>query len=155
MVSDVLWDGDEFCKGTLAAEFVAGDTEDLAVLAQVDRAFAAVVAFATRDGRIESHSVADFEALDVSTDVLDNPGGFVTHDQWGDASTGATIKAVDIASTDPACFDLHQQIRRSAGGDWHFDDLEFFDFREQQSLHDFNPFCWLSSLLGALERWFL
>jgi hypothetical protein len=86
---------------------------------------------------------------------LDNPGGFVAHDQGWDTSSGATVKAVNIASTDSACFNLNEQVRRATGRHWHFDDLEFFYFGQQQSLHNFNPFWWLIGRLTVLERWFL
>jgi hypothetical protein len=108
MVGDVLGNGDEFSEGTLASEFVAGDPQNLAVLAQIDRAFFAVMAFTARDRGIESHTVSYLKALDLLADVLDNPGGFVAHDQRGYATTGAAVKAVDIAPADSARFDFHQ-----------------------------------------------
>jgi hypothetical protein len=113
------------------------------------------VAFTARDRGIESHTVSYSEALDLLTDVLDDPCGFVSHDQRWDTSSGATVKAVNIASTDSACFDLNEQVCWATGRHWHFDDLEFFYFGQQQSLHNFSPFWWLIGRLTVLERWFL
>lgn len=100
----------------------------MAVFAEVDGAFSAVVARAARDGRVEGDAVTDLEASNILTDGLDDACGFVSHDQGGDPSTGATVKTVDIAAADAAGFDSDQQVAWSAGGIWHFDDLEFFYF---------------------------
>jgi hypothetical protein len=100
----------------------------LAIFAEVDGAFSAVVARTARDGRVEGDAVTDPEASNILTDGLDDACGFVSHDQGGDPSSGATVKTVDIAAADAAGFDSDQQVAWSAGRIGHFDDLEFFYF---------------------------
>jgi hypothetical protein len=49
-VEDIYGYGDEFSEGTLASKFFTGDTEDLAIFAEVHRSAAAEVAFPAGDG---------------------------------------------------------------------------------------------------------
>ena len=101
------------------------------------------MALGARDGRVEGDSVTDFEALDFGSDGLNNPCGFMAHDQGWDTATGAAVESVDIATADPASLDFYQQIHGSTGRFWHVYDLEFLDFSQQKSLHNFNAFRWL------------
>ena len=58
---DARGDDDEFGEGTGAAVVAAGNAENLAVVAEIDVAPAAVGAFAAEDGGVEGDALADFE----------------------------------------------------------------------------------------------
>jgi hypothetical protein len=110
----MLRDGDELSKGALAAEFVASHPEDLSVFAQVDGARAAEVALAAGDRGIKRDAIADGKAFDRRAYFDDDPSCFVSHNQGRDSASRASVESVDIASTNPACFDLYQKVFRSA-----------------------------------------
>jgi hypothetical protein len=86
-VSDVLGYGDELSESALATKLLARDTKDLAILAQVDGSFSAVVAFSAGNRRVKGDAITDLEALNIASKGLDDPSGFVAHDKRGDATT--------------------------------------------------------------------
>ncbi len=101
-IENVLGDFDEFGEGSVPPVVVAGDAEDVAVGAEVDLAVFAGFAFSAIDGGVEGDAVADVPIRDRVAGSDDFAGGFVSHDDGGNASTGAAVHAVDVGSADAA-----------------------------------------------------
>jgi hypothetical protein len=85
-----------------AAIVGAGDAEDLAAVAEIYIAAAAVLTFAAVDGGVEGDAVAFGETLNGLADGGDFSGRFVTHHDRGNAAPGGAIVAVDVAAADAA-----------------------------------------------------
>ena len=96
------------CAG--AAVVAAGDAEDLAIVAEIDVAAAAVGAFAAEDGGVEGDALADFEGGDAGAESGDEAGGFVAHHEWGNTTAGGPVEAVDVAAADAAGGDLDEDF---------------------------------------------
>jgi hypothetical protein len=134
-VSDSLRNGDVLCKGTLATELIAGYPEDLAIFAEIDRAGFAIVAFATGNGGVKGHAIADRELCHLRTNRGYDACRFVSHDQWGDAASGTAIESMNVAAADSAFFHLDFEIFRATFGFGQIGNDEFLVFLEQQSFH--------------------
>ena len=107
---DVLRDFDELGKGAVAAVIGAGDAQDVAVGTEIDLAAEAGLAFSAIDGGVEGDAVADFPSGHAVAYVDDLAGGFVSHNDGGNASTGAAVHAVDVRATDAARFDGDEHL---------------------------------------------
>jgi hypothetical protein len=109
-VDDVLGNGYELSKCALTAKLVAGDAKNLAIFAEIDCSGSAIAASPTRYSRIKSHAVPFAEANDGNSDLDDDPGRFMPHYQWRDASARTAVESMNIATADAARLNLNQQI---------------------------------------------
>ncbi len=109
-VDDARGNDDVFGEGAGAAVVAAGNAEDLAIVAEVDVATFAVGASAAEDGGVEGDALADFEGGDGGAECSDDAGGFVAHDERGDAAAGAAVEAVDVAAADAAGGDFDEDF---------------------------------------------
>lgn len=101
---------DELGECTSATVVCARDAEDLAIVAEIDGAAAAVGAFAAEDGGIEGDAVADGEAFGICAQGGDAAGGFVAHDDRWDAAARGAVVAVDVAAADAAGGDFNEDF---------------------------------------------
>src|SRR5882724_2936828 len=69
-----------FGEGAGAAVVRAGNSQDLAAVAEIDFSAAAGGADATKDGRIESNSVIRCESVHAGAQSSDSSGSFMPHD---------------------------------------------------------------------------
>jgi hypothetical protein len=115
-MDDARRNGDEFRERAGAAVVGAGDAQDLAIVAEIDLAAAAMLALAAEDGGVEGNAVAFGETLYGTTDGRDFARGFVAHDDWGDAATGGAVVTVDIAAADAAGGDADENFVWSRNG---------------------------------------
>lgn len=99
-VEDVFGDADEFGEGPVAAVVAAGDAEDVAIRTEVDLAGEAGGALSAVDGGVEGDAVADLPLPHGGSDLGNFAGGFVSHDDGGNASSRAAVHAVDVGSAD-------------------------------------------------------
>ena len=115
-MDDARGDDDVFGESAGAAVVAAGDAEDLPVVAEIDVTATAVGASAAEDGGVEGDALADFECGDGGAESGNEPGGFVSHDEWGDSAASATVEAVDVAAADAASGGLNEDF--VGGGRW-------------------------------------
>jgi hypothetical protein len=92
--------GDIFSECSRAAKLGAGNSQDLAMVAEIYVATTAVVASPAENGRVEGDSVAFRKSAHSSTERSDCSGSFVSHDDWRNPSASGTIVAVDVAPAD-------------------------------------------------------
>ncbi len=115
-VGNALRHSDKFGKGSGAAVVATGDTEDLAAVAEVDFSALAEGAGSAEDRRVEGDAVAGAEAGDGVAYGSDSAGSLMAHDDWGNASPGGAVVAVNIAAADPASGHADEQVAGSGGG---------------------------------------
>jgi hypothetical protein len=92
-----------------------------AVVAEVDVAAPAEIAFAARHGRVERDAIAGLEAVDRATCPLDDAGGFVSHDERRNAPPCRSVVAVDVAAADAARPHTHEHVLVTDLGHGHID----------------------------------
>jgi hypothetical protein len=109
-MDDARGDDDVFCESTGAAIVAAGDTEDLAIVTEIDVTAFAVGAGAAEDGGVEGDAFAGFEIFYVRAEGGDKASGFVAHDEGWDATACAAVEAVDVAAADAAGGDLDEDF---------------------------------------------
>src|SRR5208337_4548903 len=88
-----------FGEGARASIVSARNSNDLAVVAEVQLSSFTKFASAAGDGGIESYAFVLGQVHDVSAECRDRSRCFVPHHNWRNAPTGGAIVAVDIAST--------------------------------------------------------
>src|SRR5256885_9577896 len=111
-IKDSRGDGDEFGEGSGTAIIAAGDAEDLATVAKIYVAAAAVGTFATVNGGIEGDAIGRRESFYGAADRGDNTGGFVAHDDRRDAAAGGAVVAVNVTAADAASGDADEYFVR-------------------------------------------
>src|SRR6185437_15339327 len=94
-IENALRHGDVFRESAVTAIFAARDSEHPAVFAQINFTATAMPTFTARNGGIEGDAVAFFPAGHGRADFGDGPGGFVAHDDRGNAPARAAVHAVD------------------------------------------------------------
>ena len=134
-MDDARGDDDVFGEGAGAAIVAAGDAENLAIVAEIDVAAAAVGAFAAEDGGVEGDALADFEGGDAGAEGGDAAGGFVAHDEGRDAAAGGAVEAVDVAAADAAGGDFDEDFVGGGGRLGSVGDFEVVVFREEEGFH--------------------
>ena len=135
-IEDAFRNGDVFGEGAGAAVVAAGDADDLAVVAEIDLAAPAEVAFAAVDGGVEGDAVAGPDSrLTPSADGGDDAGRLVTHDDGRNAAAGGAVVAVDVAAADAAGGDPDQHFAWTRSRRRQIGNSQMFVFGEQQSLH--------------------
>src|SRR5579872_3914225 len=103
-VDDPCRHGDIFSECAHAAEQRRGDSDDLAMIAEVDLATTAVEAVSAIDRGVKGDTIAHAKVGDILSNGFDNTGSLVPHDDRRDAPARASIEAVHIASADAAGF---------------------------------------------------
>ena len=134
-MDDARGDDDVFRESTGAAIVAAGDTEDLAIVTEIDVTAFAVIAGAAEDGGVERYALADFECGDGGAERGDEAGGFVAHDEWRDAAAGAAVEAVDVAAADAAGGDFDEDLVGGWGGSRSVCDFEVVVLGEEEGFH--------------------
>ena len=145
-MDDARGDGDVFGEGAGAAVVAAGDAEDLAIVAEIDVTATAIGAFAAEDGGIEGDALTDFEGGNGGAESGDAAGGFVAHDEWGDAAAGAAVEAVDVAAADAAGGDFDEDFVGGGRGLWSVGDFEVVVLGEKEGFHFFGSLVVADSL---------
>jgi len=97
-IKDSRGDGDEFGESSGAAVVTAGDSEDLATVAKIYVAAAAVGTFAAINGGVEGDAVARREIFYGGADRGDDAGSFVAHDDGRDAAPGGAVVSVNVTA---------------------------------------------------------
>jgi hypothetical protein len=145
-MDDARGHGDVFGEGAGAAIVAAGDAENLAIVAEIDVTATAVGAFAAENCRIESDALADFESGNGGAESGDAAGGFVTHDERGDAAAGAAVEAVDVAAADAAGGDFDEDFVGGGLRLWSVGDFEVVVLGEKEGFHFFSSLVVADSL---------
>jgi hypothetical protein len=135
VVGDAGGDGEVLGEGAGAAELGAGDSDDLAVVAEVDLACAAEGAGSAEDGGVEGDTVAGGEGGDGGADGGDGSGGFVAHDDGWDAPAGGAVEAVNVGAADAAGGDLDKELVGRGSGGGEIGEFEVVVLGEEESLH--------------------
>jgi len=117
-VEDACGEGDFLGEAAVAAVVGAGYAEDFSIRAEVDVSCQAGGAFAAEFGGVEGDAIADVPAGDVVADGGDGSGGFVAHDDGGDAAAGEAVHAVDVAAADAAGAEVDEDLVGSGSGVW-------------------------------------
>ena len=89
------------------------------------------------DGGVERDALTDTEVFHVGTDVCDDSGRFVSHDEGRDATSGGAVIPVNVGTADAAGFDADEDVI------WTDDRVidvgagDFFIFGEEEGFHEF------------------
>jgi len=134
-VEDSRGDGYEFGEGPGAAIVAAGNAEDLAAVAEIYVAAAAVGTFAAVNGGIEGDAIAGHEVFYGVTDRSDDTGGFVTHDDRRDAAAGGAVVTVNVAAANAAGGDADEDFVRRGRGRREFGEFEIAVAGEEKGFH--------------------
>lgn len=123
-IGDALRNDDIFGKRSSATVVAAGDAKNPAAVAEIDFAARAIRTTAARNRRIKRDAIAFAPAGDLCAEGCDAAGGFVTHDDGGNAASGRAIVAVHITATNPASSDPDEQFAWSGNGRGEIGNLE-------------------------------
>jgi len=134
-IEDSRGDGDELGESSGATIVGARDAEDLATIAKIYVAAAAVGTFAAVNGGIEGDTIAGRKSFYRSADGGDDTGGFVAHDDGRDAAARGAVVTVNVAAADAASGDADENLvgRRRWRGE--IGELEILVAREEKGFH--------------------
>jgi hypothetical protein len=137
-IKDARRNGNVFCKSSGASKLGAGNSQDLAVVAQIHVSATAVAAGSTENGRVERDSVAFRKSTYAHSHSGDCSGGFVSHYNGRDAPAGGTIVAVNVAAADSASGYSYEHLAVARRRVRKISNFQVLVFRKQKSFHGSN-----------------
>src|SRR5204862_4189032 len=101
-INNSLRNDDIFGEGSRATVVGAGNSEDAAVVAEIDFSTSAIAAVSAGNCGIEGDAIAFGPAGYLRSDSRDVAGSFMAHHDGRNAAAGGTIIAVHVTATNTA-----------------------------------------------------